>query len=101
EFTARAILIGERLDLRSFESASRLAQAPLAVSVSGGGIAILFRYGAIVFFDVSGSDQAAFLRQIESTVTQRYKTPETEQLTIRIAGEAREGVEAGAVFLAD
>lgn len=101
EFAARAILLGERLDLRSFEAASRLALAPLAVSVPGGGVAVMFRYGAVVFFNVPGSSQATFLRQLEGTVAQPYKTPETEQLTIRIDAEGREGIEGSIVILAD
>jgi hypothetical protein len=45
-FKARGLLLGERLDLRALGKAERLADAPLAISVRGGGIAVLFRYGA-------------------------------------------------------
>jgi uncharacterized Rmd1/YagE family protein len=101
EFTARAILVGERLDLRSFESAARLALGPLAVSVSGGGIAVLFKFGAVVFFDVAGSAQAEFLRQLQHAISQPHKSPETEQLTIRIEADGREGIEASVLTLCD
>jgi required for meiotic nuclear division protein 1 len=58
-FKARALLLGERLDLRAMSEADRLAIGPLSVSVRGGGVAVMFRYGAVVLFDVSASEQAA------------------------------------------
>ncbi len=46
KFKARAMLIGDRIDLRTLETADRLAASPLTFQVNGGGIADLFRYGA-------------------------------------------------------
>jgi hypothetical protein len=46
----RALLLGERLDTRALERDKPLGIAPLTVEIPGGGIAVLFRYGAIVLF---------------------------------------------------
>ncbi|HXO92262.1 MAG TPA: hypothetical protein VN849_15860, partial [Stellaceae bacterium] len=42
----RALLLGERLDTRALERDQPLGVAPLAVAIPGGGVAVLFRYGA-------------------------------------------------------
>ena len=53
-FTARAIYVGEYIDLRHFVRSKRvIAQQPAITAVTGGGLAILYRYGAVVFFDAS------------------------------------------------
>jgi required for meiotic nuclear division protein 1 len=98
-FKARALLLGERLDLRAMSEADRLAIGPLSVSVRGGGVAVLFRYGAVVLFDVSASEQAAFLEQIRPLVNQPFPDLETEDVDIRIEPETREGVEVNTVVL--
>jgi required for meiotic nuclear division protein 1 len=98
-FKARALLLGERLDLRAMGEAERLAHGPLSVSVRGGGIAVLFRYGAVVLFDVSASGQTDYLNQISSVVVQPYPEMETEDVDIRIEPEGREGMDGNTVVL--
>ena len=62
QFLARALYVGERIDLRSFVKSSRvIAQLPATVAIDGGGMAVLYRYGAAVFFDVAPADQERFL----------------------------------------
>jgi required for meiotic nuclear division protein 1 len=100
-FKARAMLLGERLDLRAMNEADRLALGPLAVSVRGGGVAVLFRYGAVVMFDVSASEQAAFLDQIRSLIIQPFPDQETEEVDVRIDTEGREGMDVNTVVLQD
>ena len=45
-----ALLLGERLDTRALERITSLGSAPLTLEIPGGGIAVLFRYGAIALF---------------------------------------------------
>ena len=98
-FKARALLLGERLDLRAMSEAERLAIGPLSVSVRGGGVAVMFRYGAVVLFDVSASDQKAFLEQIRPLVIQPFPDLETEEVDIRIEPEGREGMDVNTLVL--
>src|SRR5207244_12179787 len=46
----RALLLGERLDTRALERDQPLGVAPPAVAIPGGGLGVLFRYGAVVLF---------------------------------------------------
>jgi uncharacterized Rmd1/YagE family protein len=101
EFTSRAILVGQRIDLRALSSMQRLGGGPLAVSVRGGGAAILFRYGAVVLFDVQPLEQDEFLRQLEPRIQAPAAEPEVEQITVRIDPEAKEVLEGNTVILKD
>ncbi len=42
------MLLGERIDLRSSIAGEVLARNPLTVPITGGGVGVLFRYGAVV-----------------------------------------------------
>jgi len=101
EFTARALLIGQRIDLRALGSLQRLGGGPLALSVRGGGAAILFRYGAVVLFDVQPLEQDEFLRQIQPRVQGYTAEHEAEQIKVRIDPEAKEVLEGSTVILKD
>jgi uncharacterized Rmd1/YagE family protein len=100
-FRARALLIAERLDLRAFEPTGRLAIDPLVIAAGACGIAVLFRYGAIVLFDVSPAEELEILRQLQPLAQQPYATPEIESLDIRIDAERREGIEGSVLSLSD
>jgi len=96
-FDAKALLLGERMDLRSRFAGAALARNPLTVAVNGGGVAVLFRYGAVVLFDVPAAAQSAFLEQVLALVGNRYEKPETEEVVVRIDPAVREGMQGDAV----
>lgn len=98
-FTARAILLGERLDLRSWSAADALATNPLTVSVHGGGAAALYRFGVAVFFGISAAEEVSFLRQLEPCVVNRDPAPETESLPVRVEAGVKEGLVGGELYL--
>ncbi len=99
EFNARAVLFAERIDLKGLRVARTLATNPLAVEVEGGGIAVLFRYGVVVFFDVAAMEELAFLGRLTAFAATPYPTPETEEVRVRVEADPREGVQGGAVVL--
>jgi required for meiotic nuclear division protein 1 len=101
ELTARALLVGQRIDLKALGSTQRLGGGPLAVSVRGGGAAFLFRYGAVVLFDVQPLEQDEFLRQLRPRIQAPNTEPEVEQVTVRIDPEAKEVLEGATVLLKD
>lgn len=96
-FKARAALVGERIDLRAWGSVDSLATSPLTVEVRDGGIAVLFRYGVVVFFDVVPVDELGFLEKLGAHVVHPYERPETEEIEISVNPEARDGVKPGGV----
>jgi len=100
DFKARAVLVADRIDLRGWKAEERLASNPLAVAVAGGGAAVLFRYGVVVFFDVTAEEESAFLGWISRLTAGALVTPETEEVEVRIDPRAREGVQGDRVLLA-
>ncbi len=99
KFTARALLVGERIDLRSLEKSDRLASHPVALAVRGGGVAVLFRYGVVVLFDVAAMEEATFMNHLRPMIMKPHSLPESEDVGIEISTEAREGMEGNTVSL--
>src|ERR1043165_5287149 len=82
-FPARALYIGETIDLRSFVQTSRVyAQQPATIAIDGGGVAVVHRYGAVVFFDVTSDAEQRFLGGLMPLVSQVYERPESEDVRI-------------------
>jgi uncharacterized Rmd1/YagE family protein len=95
----RALLIGHRLNLRALDRVEPLAISPLTMEVGARGRAMLFRFGAVVFFNVSALDEAAFLQGLEPFVVDRLELPETESLDVRVEPRAREGFDRDILVL--
>jgi uncharacterized Rmd1/YagE family protein len=70
---------------------------------SARGVAVLFRYGAAVFFDASPAGIADYLRQIAPQIRQPFAQGEreTEVLDIRIEAGGKESIEGNTLVLAD
>jgi len=100
DFKARAVLVADRIELRAWKAQERLASSPLAVSVPGGGVAVLFRYGVVVFFDVTPQEETEFLAKMGPALSGAFAAPETEEVEITIEPQAREGMRGETVFLA-
>lgn len=91
-FPVRAVYVGEHIDLRGFCRSKRVpAQQPAIVAIPDGGLAILYRYGAVVFVDVLVEQQHQFLNELEPLVLQRYEQPETEEVRVSINRQKPEG----------
>jgi uncharacterized Rmd1/YagE family protein len=99
--TARALLLGERIDLKSFDSAQRLATNPLVVPAGQGQYVALFRYGAAVLFGINPLQEVAFLEQLSPFVGQPYAKRETEDVRMRVAPADDEQVAAGEIVVRD
>jgi len=90
---ARALLVGHRLELRRLQQVQPLATNPLTVEVAGGGVAMLFRFGAVVFFDVKPLQEAAFLENLAPFVAEPLAQPESEVLDITVDATRQEGLD--------
>src|SRR5580704_10543231 len=67
--TARALLLGERIDTAGLERSDVISTAPLAFRVGPAGFAILFRYGVVVLIGLSPIEEDEVLRGIQPRVT--------------------------------
>ena len=90
--SARALFVGERLELREFERSKRLASNPLMVTVGSDGCATLFRYGVVVLFGLTDIEEVAFLDNIKPFITTPIGQVESEQLDIQVQLDRSEGM---------
>src|SRR5215467_6171540 len=82
--TVRALLLGERLDLRAFERDPTRDKVPLLLDVPGGGRAVLFRYGAAVLFDAAPEAAERFEAALADSVAGPFVVPEREEVRLLI-----------------
>jgi required for meiotic nuclear division protein 1 len=92
--SVRVLLLGERLDTRGLEGAAALATAPVAVSMPGGGIAVIFRYGVAVLVAATLEETVAFLASVAPFVTEPLPVPEQEEAQLVIQADADQHVDA-------
>jgi required for meiotic nuclear division protein 1 len=98
--SARALFVGERIDTRALEHRDSLATAPLTLRTEDGGTAVLFRYGAVVLFNVSRRAEEAFIAGLAPVVIEPFPTTEVDEVRIQIIGSADEQVDlSGTIFL--
>ncbi len=97
----RALYMGEKLDVRTLEQTHRLAAAPLAIPAGERGLAVLFRYGAVVLFHVQPLEEAGLVEQLRRYVSEPFQNGESEDVELRIAEDGNERIEAGIIYVAD
>ena len=97
--SVRALLLGQRLDLRSFEHTEMISNSPPGIKVGNEGLAILFRYGVVVLFNVQAAEQINFLEAIRHIIVEPLEQPEHEDMNILCDKMHMEGVETGQLFL--
>src|SRR6201996_2774894 len=98
--TAHALNVGERINTAGFEK-DALSALPLALRVGADGVAVLFRYGAVVFFNTSMEEEAAFLERLLPRIGGRMVPPEEEAATVELVGENDQGAAGGPIHVRD
>src|ERR1700682_6531175 len=96
--TARALLLGARLDLRTWPEAETLHRAPLAIRLVGG-VAVLFRYGVAVLLGVSTDAERALRERLAARIEGLYASVESEEIHIRIDAARPEGLQEGTLVV--
>jgi uncharacterized Rmd1/YagE family protein len=64
QFSAHAIMVAERIDVKAISGFEVIAKSPTIIKLGEGGIAAIFRYGAIVLFNHSADEKARLLQAI-------------------------------------
>ena len=99
EISVRALQLGEHIDVKGLEREDAFSSVPLAFRTSGGGMAVLFKSGAAVFFDMNPVDEydlpqrgRAIARKLEvirstaDTITDLMATRTSHRLEVYIIG---------------
>lgn len=103
-FAVRAAFLGERLHLRGlYEPAlePKVTLGPLVLPAGTAGLAMLFRYGAVVLFNLTEPEQKSFLKELRPRVENPLRKMETEEAQLHIVGKQPEGVTPEGIGVAD
>jgi len=93
----RALNLGERLHLRGLYE-TPLEYSPLVQPAGAHGLAMLFRYGVAVLFNVTDAEQKLYLKEIKARVDKPYRRYESEDAQVVISPQT-EGVSIDGISL--
>lgn len=94
--TAKALVLGERIDTARLERRDAVSTAPLSFP-SGAGLVVVFRYGVAVLIGLDPAEEAAALDRILPRVQGRLSEREEEQIQLALRDDQDEGVGADGV----
>jgi len=97
---ARALLVGDRIDTTALERDEKLpsiSALPLAVRAGTNGLAVVFRYGVVVFIGLTAAEENEFLKNLRSRIVAPLKAREREEETaaIEVSAEREDQIPPG------
>jgi uncharacterized Rmd1/YagE family protein len=95
QITARALLLGERIDLAGLERSDLLSTMPLAFRAGREGYAVIFRYGAVVLIGLSVVEEDELIRGLKPRLSGAFARPEDESVTIEITPDRDDQIAPG------
>jgi required for meiotic nuclear division protein 1 len=93
-----ALQVGDRINTAGFEG-EVLSNTPLALRVGTNGLAVVFRYGVVVFIGLSADEEAEFLERLHARTFGKISPYEEEWAKIQVAKESEEPIPAGGPIL--
>jgi uncharacterized Rmd1/YagE family protein len=75
---AHAVLLGERIGTQGFEQDQVISATPLVLRVAHDGLAVVFRYGAVVLFALGQAEEAQFIGRLRDRVSSPVSPMEEE-----------------------
>lgn len=100
EIAVEAVYLAQRIDTRQLE-AERLASTPLLVDAGREGLCVLFRYGVVVFLNVTPAERTGFISAVEPLLTERFEKPVSDRLVLTIEAIDADRVRGGVVVCPD
>ncbi len=101
QVTARALFLGQRLELRNFKYTQALSNLPLTITAGANGCVMLFRYGAVVMMGLSDVEEMSLLAELEPLVIDPFTTAEGENVELVLSDTDKEGIDVSTIYLQD
>src|ERR1700760_495621 len=98
QITVHALQIGDRINTAGFEG-EVLSGTPLAVRVGQAGLAVVFRYGAVVFLGLTADQEGELLERLHRRCAGKISPSEEEWAKVQIAREGGEPIPVGGPIL--
>lgn len=99
--TARATLLGERIDISGPEKTETVSVNPLAYRAGEDGFVVLFRYGVAVFVNLSSSEREALIQSLRWRIIQPVEATEEESVTLAISSAGDDRIPPGGPIALD
>jgi uncharacterized Rmd1/YagE family protein len=93
--TARALLVGDRLETAGLERSDVLSTNPLAFRAGANGVATLFRYGVVVLIGLTPIEEDEVLRGLAPRIRGLLAKPEEEAVIIELSAERDDQIPPG------
>jgi uncharacterized Rmd1/YagE family protein len=90
--TAKALLVGDRVDTNGLEHDHVLSSNPLAFPAGRAGVVTLFRYGVIVLIGLTPPEQDEFLRSIAQRVKGKFAIRDEEAAMIELSADTEDHI---------
>jgi len=89
---ARALYLGQRIDVRALEATNRITPVlPIVVQAGERGCAVVFRYGVVALFNVTPLEEVSLLAGFTKLVGDPFPRPEIEDIEIRVMPDRQDG----------
>ncbi|MGJ5180741.1 RMD1 family protein [Bradyrhizobium oligotrophicum] len=98
QLAARALQIADRINTAGFEG-QMLSATPLALRIGETGIAVILRYGVVVFIGLSAAEETSVLDRLGSRLFGPITPHDEETARIHVARESEEPIPAGGPIL--
>ncbi len=90
KMTARALLLGERIDTTGLERTDLVSTAPLAFHTGQAGFVVLYKFGVAVLFGLSPLEEDDVLSQVGARVAGAVSRRDDETLMLELLAEGEE-----------
>jgi len=97
--TVRAVGVADRIDLSTLERTDALAEAPLMIRAGNTGVAVVFKWGVVVLFNVAPVEEVSFLGHLGPLMRQQHADPEVEEAELMVDPRARQTAENGVIHI--
>lgn len=81
---ARALYVGERIDTRGLEPAESPRLSPVVLPLGNHGLAVIFRYGVVVLFNVDSEGERRLLDRLAPHLVGAAQTVEIERAHVEV-----------------
>lgn len=88
--TARALLLGERIDTSGLERADLVSTAPLAFPAGQSGFVVLYRFGVAVLFGLSPLEEDEILAKVGARVAGAATRGDDETLVLEVSPDGED-----------
>jgi uncharacterized Rmd1/YagE family protein len=93
--SARALLIGDRLDIAGLERSDLLSSNPLAFRAGQHGFVALFRYGVVVLIGLSPLEEDDVIRSLRQRITGEFARHDEETAIVEITSDKDDQIPPG------